>query len=314
MRRAVSDKLSILNDGALALMVMQDIDALQISPTEELFDAAAKLFLVKWRENKNANMSAAIAYFEKEWLIAHKGWFISFIDGPATTNGLESTNGVIKKENTLRKRLNLATFLKAAFKLVQDWSTERNPKSLNHRKPLTTQVTIETRHYTKSYQWLKNPSRSTIQSENTFFSRAEGAESFGPLTNKDIKVYKAAYEKKQFKTFDEFYNICFSIWCTKLNRDDFRKSTCTCPSYFKHYICKHIIGIAAIEKLIKIPCQAKSLPIGAKPKPGRPPAAKKALQLQDPPSISDIHPTTFASASSAPLVVTVVQKRSYLLK
>ena len=51
MRRAVSDKLSILNDGALALMVMQDIDALQISPTEELFDAAAKLFLVKWREN-----------------------------------------------------------------------------------------------------------------------------------------------------------------------------------------------------------------------------------------------------------------------
>ena len=114
MRRAVSDKLSILNDGALALMVMQDIDALQISPTEELFDAAAKLFLVKWRENKNANMSAALAYFEKEWLIAHKGWFISFIDGPATTNGLESTNGVIKKENTLRKRLNLATFLKSS--------------------------------------------------------------------------------------------------------------------------------------------------------------------------------------------------------
>jgi len=68
MRRAVSDKLSILNDGALALMVMQDIDALQISPTEELFDAAAKLFLVKWRENKNANMSAALAYFEKESL------------------------------------------------------------------------------------------------------------------------------------------------------------------------------------------------------------------------------------------------------
>ena len=39
-----------------------------------------------------------------------------------------------------------------------------------------------------------------------------------------------------------------------------------------------------MEKLIKIPSQAKSIPIGQKPKRGRPPAAKKALVRQEPPS------------------------------
>ena len=37
-----------------------------------------------------------------------------------------------------------------------------------------------------------------------------------------------------------------------------------------------------MENLIKIPSQAKSIPIGQKPKRGRPPAAKKALVRQEP--------------------------------
>ena len=142
---------------------------------------------------------------------------------------------------------------------------------------------------------MKNPSRSTIASGNIFYSRAEDAE--GKITNKDIKEYRTAFEKRRFNNFDEYYNICFSTWSTTLNREDFRKSTCTCPSFFKHYICKHIIGVAAMEKLVVIPCQAKSAPIGEKMNRGRPPAAKKALQRQDP-----VQPTT-----SAAITTTIVQ-------
>ena len=47
-------------------------------------------------------------------------------------------------------------------------------------------------------------------------------------------------------------------------------------------MCKHIVGIAALEKLIKIPCEAKSVEIGQKPSRGRPAQARKALQHQEP--------------------------------
>ena len=53
-----------------------------------------------------------------------------------------------------------------------------------------------------------------------------------------------------------------------------------------------------MEKLVVIPCQAKSAPIGEKMNRGRPPAAKKALQRQDP-----VQPTT-----SAAITTTVVPK------
>ena len=69
IRKAVNDKLSILNDSDLATEIMQDIDALQIFPTVELFDIASKLFLAKWRGHRNPHMPAALCYFEKEWLI-----------------------------------------------------------------------------------------------------------------------------------------------------------------------------------------------------------------------------------------------------
>lgn len=86
----------------------------------------------------------------------------------------------------------------------------------------------------------------------------------------------------QFKKFDDFHNILNSIWCTTLNRKDFRRSTFTCPEYFGSYICKHIIGVATIDKIISIPTEAKLVAMSEKKKRVRPSKAKKALQHQYP--------------------------------
>lgn len=56
------------------------------------------------------------------------------------------------------------------------------------------------------------------------------------------------------------------IWHSTLNETNFQKSTCTCPEYFKSYVCKHIVGIAAIKKLAIIPPEAKVVRLGQKPK------------------------------------------------
>ena len=57
--------------------------------------------------------------------------------------------------------------------------------------------------------------------------------------------------------------------------------TCTYPAYFLKYLCKHIVSCAALEKLLKISCVAKSVEIGQKPTRGRPAQATMALQHQE---------------------------------
>ena len=82
------------------------------------------------------------------------------------------------------------------------------------------------------------------------------------------------------------YMICINnsiingIRCTVLNREDVLQSTCICFSYLKQNKCKQIIGLAALEKLIKISSPAKLVPIGQKPKRGCPQATRRALVRQ----------------------------------
>ena len=104
---------------------------------------------------------------------------------------------------------------------------------------------------------LKSPIRVTLSSGDKFYSRSAESPT-QELTSVNVNAYVDAYTNRKFKSFDEYHNIMNGIWCTTLERNDYRQSTCTCPTFFKSYIFKHIIGIAAMEKLIKIPSQAKS--------------------------------------------------------
>jgi uncharacterized Zn finger protein len=72
------------------------------------------------------------------------------------------------------------------------------------------------------------------------------------------------------------------IWHTRLNRTNIKLSTCTCPSYFRDYICKHILGVAAITKINPIPNETKAVCIEQKAPRGSPAKAKKALEYQAP--------------------------------
>lgn len=69
------------------------------------------------------------------------------------------------------------------------------------------------------------------------------------------------------------------MYMVTFNTEDWRKSTCSCPKFFKKYICKHVLGIAIDEKLVKPPKTANTDVIGPKRKRGRKPNAKKALLI-----------------------------------
>ena len=133
-------------------LVIEDIHALQIAPSEKVFDVAVQHFLAKWKRHDIPFLKEFLEYFNKEWVVAHKGWFVSYV---STNNGLESINGVIKDQNTYRDRLPLAQFLDVAVDLVRNWSKERDPEQPDHRKPFAVSPSVPLKLNKRAYAWLK---------------------------------------------------------------------------------------------------------------------------------------------------------------
>ena len=110
--------------------IKQDICLLQLSESEDIFDAAYELFKEKWlKVNTNKIPTKKfLEYFEAEWIQKHPGWYEGYAPGvPSTNNGLESTNRVIKDEGTYRVKLSLGRFLEVVkTNIVERWSKERD--------------------------------------------------------------------------------------------------------------------------------------------------------------------------------------------
>ena len=73
----------------------------------------------------------------------------------------------------------------------------------------------------------------------------------------------------------ELTNCAFGYWkiTFKSDQPNWKLATCTCPIFYKRYICKHIVGIAMLKKLSgkECPLAAKTIPLGARRRaPGRP--------------------------------------------
>ncbi len=79
-------------------------------------------------------------------------------------------------------------------------------------------------------------------------------------------------------TFKEFKDRFQLGWKTYMqDADEWMKGSCSCPSYMKKYVCKHIVGLAIRLTFVTPPIEAKTLPLNQKRKRGRPSKAKKAL-------------------------------------
>ncbi|RNA29926.1 hypothetical protein BpHYR1_046700 [Brachionus plicatilis] len=63
------------------------------------------------------------------------------------------------------------------------------------------------------------------------------------------KKFLQLVNKCEWDNFQQFFETFQELRIVQLNQDNWKLSTCTCPSWFKHYMCKHIIGIAYRERL-----------------------------------------------------------------
>jgi len=96
------------------------------------------------------------------------------------------------------------------------------------------------------------------------------------------KQILASFEKVRgkWKKFDCFKQYNYGIWVIFIDTARPNEAKCTCPSFFKFNICKHVIGMKIRLHLVDVPSAAKQIPLGQKRKRGSPATAKTALLTQ----------------------------------
>lgn len=243
--------------------ILSDVDYMHICTSSEMFNLAAEAFIEKWQSENDF-----VKYFKDQWLILNKNWYLGVHFGsPATNNGLESFNRIIKDEYTLRERLPLSFFLNVADEMVSTWSSQHSSN-----KVFAESLTLSLKLWTDSYQWAKLPKKIILTDKDDkfkyYYIPGGKAEIIKEFANSPLN-------------FDEYRTQFFNKWKVGLPlNNEWIHSKCNCPIFFKEYMCKHILGLAIRLKLTKPPPEAKNIPIGQKRKRGRPSKAKPALIIQ----------------------------------
>lgn len=230
---------------------------------------AAKLFTDKWRVDYPKLIDD---YFEPEWLIKNRNWYEGFrTKTPSTNNALESTNNVIKNEQTMRERLDVSQFRFVVFKMVEQWSVEytSNLNSVNNGAPK-----MDLPLWTNGYNFAR--------SDLKIHSKRKGNEVTYTIRMGDASqpIKEKRTEWTTFKEFVGSFEIVHVKYEYPMSADNWRFACCDCAMGFKQYLCEHIVGIAIRLKIAEVPAEAKNVPLGQKRKRGRPAKPKPALQFQ----------------------------------
>lgn len=105
---------------------------------KKLFAKASELFLTKWnnqtvpKQGSKNELESFPDYFKRSYLDKTNRWALTFSPlCPSTNNGLESTNGIIKEQKTLRERLPTNVFLAKMKDIAFNWSKRRDSDSIN---------------------------------------------------------------------------------------------------------------------------------------------------------------------------------------
>lgn len=257
-------------------LIIDDIKKMQLAASRQAFDDMTKLFCEKWcslEEN-------FVDYFKAQWLGTHSNWFEgAAVYTPSTNNALESHNAVIKRKITFRKQLPLNKFLLIMKEMTENISQQLyNEKRVIEEEPLIKKETWTKAAMMHVKDFTSFKARGNSNDKITYVLPSSKCEP----DNATTKYYKCLLTR-HWKSFDEFINFGFQqFWVVTLSVTDWKTlSNCTCPSFFKQHMCKHILAIAAKEKIVEFPEISNPVLLSKRKNAGRIPNAKKALEYQN---------------------------------
>ncbi|CAF0888783.1 unnamed protein product [Didymodactylos carnosus] len=149
---------------------------------------------------------------------------------PRTNNGLESLNGRIKKDYTLRNRLPLFAFFKTAERMLMDWSTDS-------KKPFQLYTIYKDHLKLAAYTWLQQVDKTQILQVNPNVYVVPSKHGNMSTTTWVQQFYAMAWS-----SYDEFANWPNSarlVNCSRLLPPLF----CACQTGLKEYTCVHALGL-----------------------------------------------------------------------
>lgn len=231
--------------------ILDDLSRLQASSDVTTFDKGSQLFVKKWIKKENE----FVQYMEKYWLKHENKFFFegSMPKTPSTNNALESTNGKIKIDFNLKHRYKMSEFKGKVMEMIRAFSTEYRDGA----KRVDWEVPISAAVWKESLDWANSTKKVVEEKDSTTYV----AHYYIPsnkdkiIEPKDLKMYK----EQSWTTFDNFCTNIEMIWHIKITNNNIITATCTCPSYLKHYVCRHMLGIGLRLQLVSPPLQARKL-------------------------------------------------------
>ena len=235
--------------------------------------------------SKHANFDEATQVIEQEnmWRKVNKSKTKQYYQCNKTTtrNAKQCSSAVYL--------LSLNSFMSVAFGIMKKWSFGRDTVNNVNGKKFAEEPSISLNQWTESYNWKKTA--TIFQDLETDSSKyyCKSGNSNETISIEVVRKYESLMNECSWNSFQAFRNCAFGIWRitmpTNLSPTNWKKGICTCPTFYKKYICKHIIGIALRLTAVTnastlMPITAKDVPISSKRKVGRPALARPALIRQ----------------------------------
>ncbi len=265
--------------------IRQEIDLMQASPTQEIFEAALALFKRKYAK------SEILKELESWWLRdEHNTWYEGFLVGlPSTSNNIESfhKNG-LKVKSKLAKRQPTMQFLSDVVGVIRNHSLDRTPTITDFNGQLVANPNLQVfkaepkitnEDYQEAHKW------NTLAKEIRCYRGVYMIKAGKPETENDYKISRAECEQyygrlRKPTDLNDYLENIHGIHLIRIQTDNWKLSCCSCSYWLKNYKCSHVIAIATRLHLTSFESIFIDLPMEKKRKPGARKKSKPALVRQ----------------------------------
>ena len=278
--RAIDAKLIPIKDPKIRNMIRFDIKRLQESATKLTFETGILLLKKKWTDNQEDSTVITFFNYFEYWLTPLKrGWYEGMANGvPSQNNGLEATNGWVKKSGTLRDQCTLNEFLVVLDeKLIVPWSKERNTVYFHSTKEFHLYPPIDTSLWTQSYKYHQEKRRVIKAKFAGINYQCVGCSNVIVSNNIVVNITKKLQDLS-FENFNDFIDSHTQVRWICLNSETYQLGTCSCRTWAKNYICKHVISMSKTAGYFQS-FPAVDIAIESKNKRGRKPLEKATAAL-----------------------------------
>ena len=240
-----------------------DLNQLSNAGSEECFNNVVKLFKAKWSAIPVATV--ALKHFEKEWL---NDRLTRFYRGAAegfamNNNGLEATNKTLKETATLHEQMPLLEFIPTMSEWIGTQSYRRDPENINYIKIAEVPSELDTKHMTEGFLLWKSKAMY-IEVDGHYVSITDCKE---PFTAEIARSAYRKYRESSYSTMDKYSSFQRYVHVITPDR------RCNCHDYGRKSKCKHSTCVKIMVDHIPVPPEARTVQLGCRRKPGRPPMA-----------------------------------------